>query len=115
MEPGNATKLIEEPEIQEDPATFEAIEKLLSSNNIQYKKLTHKPTKTSEESAQVRGVSLASGAKAMLIKQEKDSIFVLLVLSAARKLSSPKKCLGTIRVSRLLESMLFSFAACGLR
>lgn len=77
----------QEPEVQENPATFEALEKLLTSHSIQYKKTTHRPTKTSEESAEVRGVSLASGAKAMMVKLDKDAVFVLLVLSAARKLS----------------------------
>jgi len=62
---------------------------------------THRPTKTSEESAQVRGVTLASGAKAMLLKQEKDNIFLLIVLSAARKVSWKlvRQMVGTKKVN----------------
>ena len=85
----------------EDPATLEAVEKLLSLHKINYKKTSHKPTKTSEESAEVRGVTLASGAKAMLVKQEKDSLFILLVLSAAKKISwkSIRQIIGTKKLS----------------
>jgi len=43
---------------------------------------------TSEQAAAVRGVSLASGAKALVVKAETQ--FVLLVLPADRKLDSRK-------------------------
>jgi len=86
---------------EEDPSTFEALEKLLINKNIEFKKTTHKPTRTSEESAEVRGVTLASGAKAMLLKQEKDNLFLLLVLSASRKISWKlvRQMVGTKKVS----------------
>ena len=57
--------------MQENPQTYEAIHKYLTDNNIQFKLLIHEPTKTSEESAKVRGVSLDSGAKAMLLQNKK--------------------------------------------
>ena len=40
--------------------------------------------RTSEEAAQVRGVPLASGAKAMLVVDSKHAMFILAVMSAAR-------------------------------
>lgn len=51
--------------------------------------LSHAPTKTSAESARVRGASVATGAKAMLLKAGKPlshgTPYVLAVLSAARR------------------------------
>jgi Ala-tRNA(Pro) deacylase len=64
------------------------IEVLLQKNNCTYKKVSHRPTFTSEESAVVRGEPLEYGAKALLIKA--DECFVILVMSAAQKLDSKK-------------------------
>jgi Ala-tRNA(Pro) deacylase len=73
----------------EDPHTHRRILALLETHGCTFRTLVHAPTKTSEESAQVRGVELASGAKAMLLKCAKDlphgSPFILGVLSASRK------------------------------
>jgi len=38
----------------------------LTEKGVEYTVTEHEPCKTSEESAAIRGVSLASGAKAML-------------------------------------------------
>lgn len=76
--------------LEENPETHLKIKSLLDSQKISYSVLVHKATRTSEESAAVRGVSLASGAKAMLIKLPTTNstfIFKLIVLSAASKLS----------------------------
>lgn len=78
------------PVPEENQETHLKIKSLLDSQKIIYSVLIHKPTRTSEESAAVRGVSLASGAKAMLIKLPTNTssfIFKLVVLSAASKLS----------------------------
>ncbi|KRX10736.1 YbaK/aminoacyl-tRNA synthetase-associated domain [Pseudocohnilembus persalinus] len=77
----------QENNIQENDFAYQQIIHLLNSKNINYKLTTHKPTKTSQESAEVRGATIASGAKAMLIKESKNQIFCLLVMSAAKKLS----------------------------
>ena len=73
----------------EESTTNEAVMGLLKSHNAKFGTLTHAPTRTSEESASVRGVPLATGAKAMLLKASKalphGSPFLLVVLSAARK------------------------------
>ena len=53
--------------VDEDPATFTKLEEFLKEKVIEYNLTTHEPTKTSQESADVRGVTLDSGAKAMLI------------------------------------------------
>lgn len=58
----------------------------LESEGVAYRYVTHGPTRTSEESAAARGEPLEIGAKALLLKT--DERFVLVVLSAARKLDS---------------------------
>ena len=57
-------------------AAFQSIVRILDENKIDYNVTTHRPTKTSQESADVRGVTLASGAKAMLMKGAKVRPFV---------------------------------------
>ena len=67
---------------------YERIRALLSENNVSFRELHHGPTRTSEESARVRGEELRNGGKAMLLKV--DQTFRLFVLSAARKLDSSR-------------------------
>jgi Ala-tRNA(Pro) deacylase len=66
----------------------EAIRKLLSETGVTYKEICHEPTHTSEESARVRGESLAVGAKALLLKA--DDAFQLFVLPADRQVDSKR-------------------------
>lgn len=58
-------------------------------------KKQHEPVKTSEEAAIIRGTSLESGAKALLLKADKG--FVLVVISAVLKFNNKlaKKILST--------------------
>lgn len=58
----------------------------LTSENIAFREVHHKPTRTSEDSARARGEELRIGGKALLIKVDDD--FRLFVLSADRKLDS---------------------------
>jgi Ala-tRNA(Pro) deacylase len=67
---------------------FERLEQWLGGNNVAFTVLRHEPVFTSEQAAAVRGTSLASGAKALIIKAGES--FVLLVLPADRKLDSKK-------------------------
>ncbi len=67
---------------------FLQITELLDENEVTYRHLHHEPTRTSEDSARVRGEDLETGAKALLIKVDKT--FKLFVLSAAQKLDSRK-------------------------
>lgn len=66
----------------------EQIRAFLDGQGIVYRSLDHKPTYTSEESAQVRGEDLAIGAKAILMKT--GNAFNVFVISAARQLDSKK-------------------------
>jgi len=58
---------------QENPATRDRIVALLLSHEAAVRYLEHPPTKTSAESARVRGVAMASGAKAMLVRMPPQS------------------------------------------
>jgi Ala-tRNA(Pro) deacylase len=79
-------------ELEEDPATFHALIERINKRGIPHRRLSHAPTKTSAESAAVRGVPLAAGAKAMLFKfagsqAGLEHTHVLCVLSAAKEMS----------------------------
>jgi Ala-tRNA(Pro) deacylase len=67
---------------------LERIREVLSQNGVAYREISHIATHTSEESARVRGESLAVGAKALLLKT--DNVFRLFVLPADRQLETKK-------------------------
>lgn len=71
------------------------IEQRLTALGIEYSLMSHQATTTSEESAAARGVSLSSGAKALVVKAG-DS-FSLFVVPADRRLNwkPVKKLLGS--------------------
>lgn len=52
------------------------------------KVMTHEPVRTSEEASKVRGTSLSSQAKALILKNENE--FVLCVIPADQKLDHKK-------------------------
>jgi Ala-tRNA(Pro) deacylase len=64
----------------------ERLIRLLKEHNVQHELMRHEPVFTSEEAAQVRGTSLASGAKALICKA--DGEFLMVVLPADRRLAS---------------------------
>jgi prolyl-tRNA editing enzyme YbaK/EbsC (Cys-tRNA(Pro) deacylase) len=80
---------------------LDAIRTFLDSHGIEYRILHHEPTRTSEESAQIRGEELKVGAKAILMKC--DSSFRLFVISAAQKIDSK-----AIKSALKLKSLRFA-------
>ncbi len=66
--------------------TLIKIRTMLDERGIEYRCLTHEPTRTSEESARVRGEPVEIGGKALLVKI--DDQFRLFVLSAALRFDS---------------------------
>jgi prolyl-tRNA editing enzyme YbaK/EbsC (Cys-tRNA(Pro) deacylase) len=74
---------------------FEKIIQQLEENNIEYHLSEHQPVRTSEEAANVRGVDINSGAKAMVVKSKDD--YILLVLPAGHKINW-KKVKATLNV-----------------
>ncbi|MBG84610.1 MAG: hypothetical protein CMJ40_08695 [Phycisphaerae bacterium] len=67
---------------------------LLDEADVDFRRLEHDPTPTSEDSARVRGESLEIGGKAIVFKADED--FHILVISAACRLKSSrlKRTLG---------------------
>lgn len=70
------------------PTVFERIEEKLTTASVPVTVLRHRPVFTSEEAAAVRGVPLASGAKALVLKAGER--FVMAIIPADRKLDSKK-------------------------
>src|SRR5262244_610339 len=70
---------------------FERLEawlRQLRQHGVAFTVLRHEPVFTSEQAAAVRGTSLASGAKALVLKA--GDTFLMAVLPADRKLDSRK-------------------------
>jgi Ala-tRNA(Pro) deacylase len=65
---------------------LDTIRSFLDSHGVNYRLIHHAPTRTSEESAQVRGEDLKIGAKAIVMKT--DAVFRLFVLSADLRIDS---------------------------
>ncbi len=92
-----------------DKSIFKRICSYLTDNDISFRKLSHEPTFTSEESAAARGEDVRIGGKAILLKV--DDVFRLFVLSAALKLDSGsiKKHLKAKRIRFATEEELLDF------
>ncbi len=69
-------------------SVLQRIRNILTGADITFREISHQPTHTSEESARIRGESLAVGGKALLLKN--DDIFRLFVLPADRQLDAKK-------------------------
>lgn len=67
---------------------FDEVMAFLKGACVECRHVQHAATFTSEESAKARGESLEVGAKAILMKV--DDTFVLIVMSASRKVDSKK-------------------------
>jgi Ala-tRNA(Pro) deacylase len=70
------------------PSICERLQEHLRQSGADFTVLTHEPVFTSEQAAAIRGTSLGSGAKALVVKAGER--FVLIVLPADRKLDSKK-------------------------
>lgn len=68
------------------PSVLHRIQDLLASRSIPFELTHHRPVFTSAEAAEVRGESLHSGAKALVVKA--DDRFVMLVLPGDHSLDS---------------------------
>ena len=65
---------------------LERIRAYLREQSVPFRELHHEPTRTSEDSARVRGEPIEIGGKALLLKVDDD--FHLFVLSAALRVDS---------------------------
>jgi len=116
----NAAEHVTNPVIvTEDPSTNAKILDLLNRHRASYRTLSHAPTRTSQESADVRGVPLSSGSKAMLLRGKKNSLpggktFCLAVLSASSKadLKKLKQILKVKEISMATEQEVKTITGC---
>lgn len=76
------------PESDAGQSILVAIRQLLTAENVPFREVHHPPTRTSEESARVRGEPLHNGGKALLMKT--DDVFRLFVLPADMRLDSKR-------------------------
>src|SRR6266478_1411919 len=81
-----------------EPSVFDRLNAWLNGSGVSFTVLRHEPVFTSEQAAAVRGTSLASGAKALVVKAGDN--FLLLVLPADRKLDS-RRARDALRVKAL--------------
>lgn len=97
----------------EVPDMHDAVIALLRASGATFSLLTHAPCKTSEESAAARGVPVACGAKAMLLRAG-DGALVLAVLSAARRanLKALRTALGQKSVALASPADVFAVSRC---
>ena len=82
-------------------SVFERVEQVLRTHGVSFDVLRHEPVYTSQQAADVRGVPLASGAKALVCKG--DDQFVMFVLPADLKLDSK-----AVRQSRNWKKLRFA-------
>jgi len=64
--------------IKKKNIVLEQIKDMLLKEKIDFKVMEHKPVFTSKEAAKVRGTSLKQGAKAIVLKSEKDYLMAVL-------------------------------------
>lgn len=82
-------------------SVFSRLSERLEERGLEFTVLEHEPVYTSEEAAQVRGTSLASGAKALVCKA--DDRFIMIVMPANRRLASKQ-----IRKNERIRSLRFA-------
>ncbi|CAI2382138.1 unnamed protein product [Moneuplotes crassus] len=104
---------------EEDPTTFNRIEEILKENDIDYDVATHKAAITAQESADVRGATLESGAKSMLIvdrSKKLNSVYFLCVMSAAEKINWKliKEIIGTKKLKLATVEEVLTQTGCAV-
>ncbi|OMJ80379.1 hypothetical protein SteCoe_19373 [Stentor coeruleus] len=94
----------------EDESTFNKVIELLAGRDIRVTE--HEAVRTSEEAAQIRGTTLDSGAKAMLLTN--GPALFLAVMSASRKLDSKifKKLTSSKSLRFATEQEVFQTTKC---
>lgn len=82
---------------------LESIRQWLTEDGVSFREVHHEPTRTSEDSARVRGEELKNGGKALVMKL--DDQFAVFVLPADRRAHS-----GTIRKTLGVRKLRFATA-----
>ncbi|MGD0284723.1 MAG: YbaK/EbsC family protein [Candidatus Saccharimonadales bacterium] len=96
---------------------YESIINTLKTYSVNYSELEHEPVYTSEQAAKVRGLSIDTGAKSLLLKANDN--YYLVVLSGSKKIDSKKfkmaigiKKFRFATPDEVKEKMLCNIGAC---
>ena len=77
---------------------LERLTAALDQRQIPYRKSEHAPVYTSAEAAAIRGVSLHSGAKALVLKAGEDFLMVVLPADLSLDSAAARSVLGTRKI-----------------
>ena len=91
---------------------LEEIKKLLDKHKVQYKCWEHPPVHTSEEAAKVRGTSLESGAKAMVLRSEGKFLQVVIAGDKKMDFKKVKKAIGSDRLTLATPEEVLEITNC---
>ncbi len=91
---------------------YDAILAHLDAHGAAYRSLRHEPTRTSQDSARVRGEPMEIGGKSLVLKAADR--FILLVISAARRANSKslRTALGVRRLRFATPAELLELTGC---
>jgi len=74
---------------EESNVVFEQLKSLLNEKKVEYELIEHRPVKTSEEAAEVRGTSMSMAPKAMIMKK-KSGAFIMVCIPADQQVDKEK-------------------------
>ena len=80
------------------PAVLDRLRAVLTKAGVAFTETHHKPVYTSAEAAEVRGVSLHSGAKALIVKANKEHMMIVLPADLSLDSSGLRKLLKCKRL-----------------
>ncbi len=89
------------------PPVFNRLLETLRSAGIDFTQMHHAPVYTSAEAAAVRGTTLHSGAKALMLKAEEDFVMVVLPADMALDSSAVRRLLGVKRMRFATKEEVF--------
>jgi Ala-tRNA(Pro) deacylase len=81
-----------------EASVIERLTAALEGAGISYRRMQHEPVYTSAQAAAVRGTSLHSGAKALIVKHEDEFVMVITPADLALDNNALRKLLGTKRM-----------------
>jgi Cys-tRNA(Pro) deacylase len=89
------------------------IKELLDRNGVTYETTEHTPVYTSEQAAEVRGVELKTGVKALVLKTEEGS-FIMGLIAADKKIDLKKlaKIAGTKKLRLASPQEVLKITGC---
>jgi len=92
---------------------YKQIKRHLDNNGVEYQTMEHIPVSTSEEAAEVRGVELKTGVKALVLKTSEDKL-ILGLLAADRRLDFKKlaKIVHTKKLKMASLEEVFKITKC---